>query len=132
MGGEERAKALPRGGIAEIRTAGDMNFETMACQPSQPFDRNGEAAGAAFLVMKCRIEMVEADAQGQPIAVILAQAHQARLALAHGLHGVGQHQGTQAAGQHRLQHWDQVAVHEGLTAGKAHLLQWFAPFSGLV
>ncbi len=67
--------------------------------------------------------MVEADAQHQALAELLAQRQQLAGMAAHRAHGVGQHQGAQTPRQHVAQHRRQGAIEKGLAAGEAHLLQ---------
>ena len=63
--------------------------------------------------------MVDRHADGQPVAVALAQIEQGRLLLVHRLHRVGQHQRAEPPTEREIEHGGKFRVHERLAAGKA-------------
>jgi len=68
--------------------------------------------------MNRRCVVVERYADHQALAVGFPQRQQPVLHLAHGPHGIGEHQGAQATIQHVAQHAHDLRVHERLSAGE--------------
>ena len=97
--------------------------EALARQPIDPFERLVEGAGTALFFMQRLGVVIEADAQRRLAAIGIAQAREpvANARAQHGLHGVGQHEDREAAGERVLDHAENVRVHERLAAGEADL-----------
>jgi len=120
---EEGGVVVAGGGVvlAGQEAAGDGDREAVPRQPAQAVHRRIPAARPAFGLVDRLAVVIEADAQGQPVAVLLAQGQQRGLVAAHGLHRIGQHERFEPAVERLAEHLEHAGVHEGFAAGKADL-----------